>query len=128
MFLFSLAEHQLLHRPSVATCIHFFSPLAAVGLWPDKLDYKGSELALSVKFSPAFFRKIFSTKLVPISLIFLPCSSVSLNQLFPCAPPASSHSKSLQGQQRALVHGRSTCPSSQLEAKRALFTICSVST
>lgn len=31
----------------------------------------------------------FSTILVPVSLIFLPCSPVSLNQPFPSTPPAS---------------------------------------
>lgn len=105
----------------------FFS-LATVGVWPDEPDCKGSVLALSIKIFPAFFRKIFFHRPLPISLIFLPPSSVSLNQPFPSTPPASPHSKSLQGQWRALVRGRSTCPSSQLEAKRALFTICSVST
>lgn len=46
--------------------------LAAVGVWPDEPDYKGLLLALSVKISLLSLEIVFSTVLVPISLIFLP--------------------------------------------------------
>lgn len=81
---------------SLQAAFSIFS-LTTAGVWPDKPDYKGSVLALSVKFFSAFFRKSFfhrpCANLLDFSSSLICLSESAFSQCSSSPPPTQSRFK-----------------------------------
>lgn len=92
---------------SLQAAFSIFS-LTTAGVWPDKPDYKGSVLALSVKFFSAFFRKSFfhrpCANLLDFSSSLICLSESAFSQCSSSPPPLKVASRSAEGPRTRALH------------------------